>query len=57
MFRNFLNCIEAMIRAVSYLLILIIGLTATTLGAFFVVMLAYRLWQLFWFILFKESWL
>lgn len=57
MFRNFLNCIEAMIRAVSYLLILIIGLTATTLGAFVVVMLAYRLGQLFWFILFKESWL
>ncbi len=56
MFRNLLNCIEAMIQAVSYLLILIIGLTATALGAFFVVMLAYRLGQLLWIFVFKESW-
>jgi len=46
-----------MIQAVSYLLILIIGLTATALGAFFVVMLAYRLGQLLWIFVFKEPWL
>ena len=56
MLRNLLNFAEAMIQAVSYLLILIIGLTATALGTFIVVMVAYRLVQLLWFYIFKEPW-
>ena len=57
MFKKLLNCIEAMIQAVTYLLVLIIGLTATALGAFIVVMVGYRLGQLLWFHLFKEPWI
>lgn len=56
MFKNLLKFIEAMIQAVTYLLVLIIGLTATALGAFIVVMVAYRLWQFLWFYIFKEPW-
>ena len=57
MLRNFLNFVEAMIRAITYLLVLVIGLTAAALGTFFVVMLAYRLMQFLWFYIFKDPWL
>ena len=57
MFRNLFNCVEAMIQAVSYLQILIIGLAAAALAAFFVVMLAFRLCQFFWYLIFQEPWI
>ncbi len=57
MFRNLLNCVEAMIQAVTYLLVLVIGLTATALGAFFVMMLAFRLCQFMWYLIFQEPWI
>jgi hypothetical protein len=57
MLRNFLNLIESVIQAVTYLLILVIGLTAAGLGAFLVVLLALRFGQLIWAIILKEPWI
>ena len=57
MIKSFFNAIEAMIRAVIYLLILIIGLTAAALGSYIVLFLAIRTAQLLWTLIFKEPWL
>ena len=57
MLKNFFQLLESLIRSVMYLLILIIGLTATGLGAFLVVLLAFRIGQFLWIGFLKEPWL
>jgi len=57
MIKSFFKAIEAMIRAVIYLLILVIGLTITALGSYIVFFLAIRTAQFLWTFLFKEPWL
>lgn len=57
MIKSFFQAIEAMIRAVIYLLILVIGLTITALGSYIVFFLAIRTAQFLWTFLFKEPWL
>lgn len=57
MFKNIFQAFEALLRAVIYLLILIIGLTATGLGAYIVLFLAIRIGQFLWVLVFKEPWL
>lgn len=57
MIKSFFKAIDAMIRAVIYLLILVIGLTVTALGSYIVLFVAIRTVQLLWTFLFKEPWL
>jgi hypothetical protein len=57
MIKSFFQAFEALFRAVIYLLILIIGLTVTGLGAYIVLFLAIRIGQFLWILIFKEPWL
>lgn len=57
MIKAFFQAIEAMARATIYLLLLLIGLTVTGLGAYMVFFLAFRIGQFFWELIFKKPWL
>ena len=57
MIKNFFIAIEALFKAVTYLLILVIGLTMASLGAYTVICLAFRIAQFLWNLMFKEPWL
>jgi len=57
MIKVIFEAIEAMLRAVIYLLILLIGLALAALGAYTIVFLSIRIGQLLYELLFKEKWL
>lgn len=57
MFRKIYDMFEAVMLAVIYLQLLFIGLAITSLGAFVIGCIAYRLGQFLWILLFKERWL
>ena len=57
MFKNIFRAIEAMVNALIYFFILLMGLTGAALGAFIVLLTAFRLAQFLWILIFKEAWL
>ena len=56
MIKMFFQSLEAMIRAVTYLLILVIGLSAAGLGAFVIGLLAFRMGQFFYDVIGGHRW-
>ena len=57
MIKNIFQAFEALVRAIMYLFILLIGLTATGLGVYIVFFLAIRIGQFLWILIFKEPWI
>ena len=57
MLQKLFEATEAMLRAAIYLLILIMGVAITTLGAYTIIFLALRIGQFFWVLILKEKWL
>jgi len=57
MIKSLFQAIEALLRAVIYLLILIMGLAITGLGAYVVLLSAIRIGQFLWKFMLKEPWL
>lgn len=57
MLKNIFAGIEAMLRAVIYLLILLMGLALAGLGAYTILFLALRGGQFLYELIFKEKWL
>jgi len=56
MIQNLFQAIEAMLRAVMYLLILLMGVAVAGLAAFTIVCLAVRIGQFLWVLIFAEKW-
>ena len=57
MLKKLFEAAEAMLRAVIYLLILVMGLSSASLGAYTILFLAFRFGQFLWELIFKEAWL
>lgn len=57
MIKNMFQAIEALFRAVIYLLILLMGLFTAGLGAFTIFFLAIRIGQFLWALIFAEKWI
>ena len=57
MLKNIFAAIEAMLRAVIYLLILLMGLAMAGLGAYTILFLALRIGQFLYELIFKDKWL
>jgi len=57
MLKNIFAGIEAMLRAVIYLLILLMGISIAGLGTFAILFLALRIGQFLWVLILKEKWL
>ena len=57
MLKNIFAAIEAMLRAVIYLLILLMGLALAGLGAYAILFLALRIGQFLYTLIFQERWL
>ena len=57
MLGNFFKAMEALARALIYLLTLVIGLTVTALACYFMIFLSFRIAQALWVLLFKDPWL
>jgi hypothetical protein len=57
MLRNVFNGFEAMLRAVTFLLILVIGFTLALFGSFITVFLAFRMSQFLYDMIFSHRWL
>jgi hypothetical protein len=57
MLKNIFAGIEAMLRAVIYLLILLMGISIAGLGAYAILFLALRIGQFLWVLILKEKWL
>jgi hypothetical protein len=57
MIKNVFNGFEAMLRAVTFLLILVIGFTLALFGTYITVFLAYRMSQLLYDAIFSHRWL
>jgi len=57
MLKKFFEAVEAMLRAVIYLLILLMGLAIAALGAYTIMFLALRIAQFLFELIFKEKWL
>ena len=57
MLKRLFEVMEAMLRAVIYLLILLMGLAIAGLGAYTILFLSLRVGQLLWELLFKRRWL
>jgi hypothetical protein len=57
MLKNIFAGIEAMLRAVIYLLILLMGLAITCLGAYTILFLAFRIGQFLYTLIFRNPWL
>ena len=57
MIKGLFQAIEALFKATTYLLVLIIGLTVTGLGAYIVLFLAFRIAQFLYELLFKAPWI
>ena len=57
MLKNIFAGIEAMLRAVIYLLILLMGLALASLGAYAILFLALRIGQFLWVLILDRKWL
>jgi len=57
MLKNMFAGIEAMLRAVIYLLILLMGLAMASLGAYTIIFLAVRIGQFLHTLIFQSRWL
>lgn len=57
MLKNIFAGIEAMLRAVIYLLILLMGIAIAGLGSYTILFLALRIGQFLYELIFKEKWL
>ena len=57
MIQSIFQAIEAVLRAVIYLLILVMGLSMAGLGAYTIVFLAFRIGQFLWELISKRAWL
>ena len=57
MLKGLFDAVEAMLRAVMYLLILLMGAAVTALGAFITFFLAYRIGQFLYVLILKGRWL
>ena len=57
MLKKLFEAAEAMLRAVIYLLILVMGLSSASLGAYTILLLAFRIGEFLWEAIFKEAWL
>ena len=57
MLKNLFAAIEAMLRAVIYLLILLMGLAMAGLGAYTILFLSLRIGQFLWVLILKDKWL
>jgi len=57
MINKIFQAIEASLRAATYLLILIMGLSIAGLGAFTILFLAIRIGQFLYTLIFKDKWL
>jgi len=57
MLKKFLDAVETMLRAVIYLLILLMGLALAALGAFTITFLSIRIGQFLFELLGRRSWL
>lgn len=57
MVKRIFEAIEAMTQAVTYLLILLMGLMLAGLGAFVILGSALRIGQFLWAVLFAENWI
>jgi len=57
MLKNIFAGIEAILRAVIYLLILLMGLAIAGLGSYTILFLALRIGQFLYELIFKEKWL
>jgi len=51
------EAVEATLRAVCYLLVLLMGLAIAALGSYTIIFLAIRIGQLLWVLIFKDKWL
>lgn len=57
MLKKLFEAVEATMRAVIYLLVLLMGLAMATLGAYTIIFLTIRIGQFLWVLIFKEKWL
>lgn len=57
MLKKLFEAVEAMLRAVIYLLVLLMGLAMAALGAYAIIFLAIRIGQFLWVLIFKSKWL
>lgn len=57
MLKKLFEAVEAILRAVIYLLILLMGLALASLGAYTIMFLALRIGQFLFELIFKEKWL
>lgn len=57
MLKKIFEAVEAMLRSVIYLLILLMGLAMASLGAYTILFLALRVGQFLFELIFKEPWL
>jgi len=57
MLKKLFEAVEAMLRAVIYLLILLMGLAMAALGAYTILFLSLRIGQFLFELIFKEKWL
>ena len=57
MLKKLFEAVEAMLRAVIYLLILLMGLSIAGLGAYTIIFLAIRIGQFLHELIFKDRWL
>ena len=55
--KGLFEAVEATMRAVIYLLVLLMGLAMAALGAYTIIFLAIRVGQFLWVLIFKEKWL
>lgn len=57
MLKKFFEATEVVMRAATYSLILLMGLSIVSLGAFTILFLSIRIGQFLWVLVFKEKWL
>lgn len=57
MLKRLFEAVEATIRAVTYLLVLLMGVAIAALGSYTIIFLAIRIGQFLWVLIFKEKWL
>lgn len=57
MLKKIFEAMEVMLRAVIYLLILVMGLSLAALGTYTILFLSLRIGQLLWVLILREKWL
>ena len=57
MLRRLFEICEAMLRATTYMMVLLVGLSVACLGAFTIIFLSMRIGQFLWDLFLKGRWL